>query len=50
MDFAGGRRAVLYYGYEHPWMLACPEQWKFVTFLLLCHNQSRVPGSFEVKL
>jgi ectoine hydroxylase-related dioxygenase (phytanoyl-CoA dioxygenase family) len=24
-----GRRVVLYYGYEHPWMLACTEQWRY---------------------
>lgn len=25
----GGRRVMLYYGYEHPWMLACAEQWRY---------------------
>ena len=25
----GGRRVVLYYAYEHPWMLACAEQWRY---------------------
>ena len=20
---------MLYYGYEHPWMLACAEQWRY---------------------
>ena len=24
-----GRRTLLYYGYEHPWMLACPEQSRY---------------------
>ena len=25
---------MLYYGYEHPWMLACAEQWRYdQTFL-----------------
>jgi hypothetical protein len=24
-----GRRIVLYYGYEHPWMLACAEPWRY---------------------
>jgi len=24
-----GERMVLYYGYEHPWMLACVEQWRY---------------------
>lgn len=24
-----GQRIVLYYGYEHPWMLACAEQWRY---------------------
>jgi hypothetical protein len=24
-----GQRAMLYYGYEHPWMLACVEQWRY---------------------
>jgi ectoine hydroxylase len=24
-----GRREMLYYGYEHPWMLACVEQWRY---------------------
>ena len=26
---SGGRRVMLYYGYEHPWMLACAEQWRY---------------------
>ena len=26
---ADGKRIVLYYGYEHPWMLACTEQWRY---------------------
>jgi ectoine hydroxylase len=26
---AGGKRIVLYYGYEHPWMLACAETWRY---------------------
>jgi len=26
---AEGRREMLYYGYEHPWMLACVEQWRY---------------------
>jgi len=25
----GGQRVMLYYGYEHPWMLACAEQWRY---------------------
>lgn len=25
----GGKRTILYYGYEHPWMLACAEQWRY---------------------
>ncbi len=25
----GGKRVILYYGYEHPWMLACAEQWRY---------------------
>ena len=25
----GGKRVMLYYGYEHPWMLACAEQWRY---------------------
>ncbi len=25
----GGKRVLLYYGYEHPWMLACAEQWRY---------------------
>ena len=25
----GGRRTILYYAYEHPWMLACAEQWRY---------------------
>ena len=25
----GGERLLLYYGYEHPWMLACAEQWRY---------------------
>jgi len=30
----GGKRVILYYGYEHPWMLACAEQWRYgKTFL-----------------
>ena len=30
----GGKRVMLYYGYEHPWMLACAEQWRYdQTFL-----------------
>lgn len=24
-----GQRIVLYYGYEHPWMLACAEAWRY---------------------
>jgi ectoine hydroxylase len=24
-----GQRSMLYYGYEHPWMLACAEQWRY---------------------
>ena len=24
-----GKRVMLYYGYEHPWMLACAEQWRY---------------------
>lgn len=24
-----GQRIMLYYGYEHPWMLACAEQWRY---------------------
>lgn len=24
-----GQRIVLYYGYEHPWMLACAETWRY---------------------
>jgi len=24
-----GKRVILYYGYEHPWMLACAEQWRY---------------------
>jgi ectoine hydroxylase len=26
---ADGRRILLYYGYEHPWMLACAETWRY---------------------
>ena len=25
----GGRRIILYYAYEHPWMLACAEPWRY---------------------
>lgn len=25
----GGKRIVLYYAYEHPWMLACAETWRY---------------------
>jgi hypothetical protein len=26
---AEGRRIMLYYGYEHPWMAACAEPWRY---------------------
>ena len=29
-----GRRTVLYYGYEHPWMLACAESWRYPALFL----------------
>lgn len=25
-----GRRIMVYYAYEHPWMLACAEQWRYL--------------------
>lgn len=36
-----GRRVVLYYGYEHSWMLACAEQWRYSRAFLKSLSQDR---------
>ena len=38
---AGGKRVMLYYGYEHPWMLACAEQWLYDQFFLRSLNEDK---------
>ena len=38
---AGGKRVMLYYGYEHPWMLACAEQWCYNPDFLQSLNENQ---------
>ena len=38
---AGGKRVMLYYGYEHPWMLACAEQWRYNRDFLQSLNENQ---------
>jgi ectoine hydroxylase-related dioxygenase (phytanoyl-CoA dioxygenase family) len=37
----GGKRVMLYYGYEHPWMLACAEQWRYDQAFLQSLNEAQ---------